>query len=212
MPEVQESVWLLKTNTNVMTVQQAADNFGKVAKDLQSNHNGEIMAKLGISALTFIKERVIEKGINAKGAKFAPYSTKPMLVGCKSFIKKSVCETLLGSKPKRKKLEWRTVNEHRLAILPGGYKKLRELQGRQADHVDFSMTNDMWNDVNVVSKPSDHKNGVAIISTKKESEQKKLAGNTKRRGDILDLSTKEIDDLKLTYNLDVLQIFRINGL
>jgi len=195
-----------------MTVQDAANNFGKIAKDLQNNYNGEIMARLGISAVTFIKERVIETGVNAKGAKFSPYSSKNTLIGCKTFIKKSVCETLLGSKEKRKKLEWRTVGGHKLAILPGGYKKIRELQGRQTNHVDFSMTNDMWNDINVVSKPSDHKNGVAIISTKKDSEQKKLAGNTKRRGDILDLSPKEIYDLYLTYNLSVLKIFRNNGL
>jgi hypothetical protein len=195
-----------------ITPQQAADDFGKVVKTLTNNMNGEIMGRVGISALTFIKERVIGKGTDADGKQFPAYSTKPTLVGCKTFVQKSACATLLGSKPKRKQLEWRTVNGHRLAILPGGYKQIRQLQGRQVNHVDFSVTNDMWNDINVISKTSDHVKGIAIIGARKELEKKKLAGNTKRKGTILDLSQKEQDDLKLTYNLGVLNVFKDNGL
>lgn len=196
-----------------ISVQQAADNFGKIAKDLSGAPNAEIMVKTAISAFTLLRGRVQETGTNAKGQKYKPYSTKPMLVGCKSF-KTTVCNTLLASKEKRKKLEWRTVNGHKLAILPGGYKQWRELMlgPGKGDLVNFSVTNAMWNDINVISKQSDHAKGIAIIGAKQDIEKKKLAGNTKRRGDILDLSASEIEDLKLTYNLGVLQIFRNNGL
>jgi hypothetical protein len=181
----------------------------KVIKDSQRNE--EVMVGLGAEALRLIKERVIETGVNAKGQKFKPYSTKPMLVGCKSLKVKS-CTKILGSKEKRKQLEWRTVNGHRLAILPGGYKQWREIYGAQTDHVDFSVTNEMWNDINIISKSSDHQKGTVIIGAKQESEKKKLSGNTKRRGDILDLNPNEIEDLYKTYNLSMLQIFRNNGL
>lgn len=218
-----------------MTFKEYDTKFTKVISEVSNNQNGELMVKLGISALTLIKERVIETGVNAKGQKFAPYSTKPTLIGCKTFIQKSACQALLGSKTKRKELEWRTVGGSsgfaaymnvsaggsgsagggkgvHLAILPGGYKKIRELQGRQTDHVDFSVTNNMWNDINLISKQGDHQKGTVIIGARKEEEKKKLTGNTKRKGDILDLNPKEINDLYESYHLNTLQIFRNNGL
>jgi hypothetical protein len=193
-----------------MTFEELDKNFDKTIKQIKTDPT--IMVKLGISALTFIKERVIEKGTDASGRPYKSYSTKPMLVGCKSFVQKSACAAMLGSKSKRKELEWRTVKGHKLAILPGGYKELREKQGRQTNHVDFSVTNEMWNDINIISKRSEHQGGTVIIGAKKESEKKKLEGNTKRRGDILDLSKSELDDLQLVYNLKVLEIFKENGL
>jgi len=195
-----------------MTFPELDKKLDKIVKDVTNNHNGTVMVSIGIEALTLLRKRVQETGINAEGQKYKPYSTKPTLVGCKTFVRKSACTSLLGSKPKRKELEWRTVNGHRLAILPGGYKQIRELQGRQTAHVDFSVTNDMWNDINVISKQTDHQKGIAIIGAKKEEEKKKLEGNTKRRGDILDLSRKEQDELMQRYNLQVLKIFKDNGL
>jgi hypothetical protein len=193
--------------------------LGKVIQQTQNFDNGATMVKVGISAFSLLRQRVQETGVNAKGAKFAPYSTKPMLVGCKTFVQKSACNTVFGSREKRKSLEWRTVNGHHLAILPGGYKQVRELQGRQTAFVDFSVTNAMWNDINtyddghgLVSKQGDHQRGIAIIGAKQEQEKKKLAGNTKRRGAILDLNQKEIEDLKLTYKIAELQIFKENGI
>jgi hypothetical protein len=182
-----------------------------VVKDLQTGAHGEVMVRMAAEALTLIKQRVQETGVNAKGQKYKPYSTKPMLANCSTMIL-SACSKIAGSKEKRKNLDWKTIKGHKLFEIPGGYKQYRELMGRQTDHVDFSVTNDMWNDINVISKNSDHQKGIAIIGAKQEIEKKKLEGNTKRRGDILDLSAKEIEELKGSYNLGVLQIFRNNGL
>jgi hypothetical protein len=195
-----------------MTFPEYDKRLGGVIKDLQSGAHGIVMARMAINALTLIKQRVQEEGKTAKGSQFPPYSTKAMLIGCKSFIQKSACNTVFGSKDKRREFQWRTVQGHKLAILPGGYKQLREIQGRQTDHVDFMMTGRMWSDIAVISKGSDHEKGIAIIGAKTEDDKKKLAGNTKRKGDILDLSQEEIDRLKASYNLDVLQIFKNNGL
>lgn len=194
-----------------MTLDDYNKRIGGVIKDLQSGAHAEVMVKMAVSALTLIKERVQETGTNAKGQKYKPYSTKPMLANCSTMILSS-CNKIAGSKQKRKELNWVTIKGHKLFEIPGGYKQYRELMGRQTNHVDFSVTNNMWNDINVISKSSDHQKGVAIIGAKQEIEKKKLEGNTKRRGDILDLSASEIEDLKLTYNLGVLNIFRENGL
>ena len=200
-----------------MTIEDYNKRFKRTVNYIKVYNDGQIMTEIAVNALSLLRQRVQETGINAKGAKFKPYSTKPMLVGCKSF-KKSVCEALLGSKPKRKALEWRTLGEgeeaRRLAILQGGYKQWRQLMlgGSHGEIVDFSVTNDMWNNITVVSKTTDHKNGVAIIGARDETEKKKLAGNTAKRGDILDLSNKEQDILKKEFNLKVLEIFRNNGI
>jgi hypothetical protein len=194
-----------------MTFPEYDKKFTKTINDLKGDYNAKIMLGVGLEATRMIKQRVQETGTNAKGAKYKPYSTKPMLANCSSMIL-SACSKIAGSKSKRKELDWVTIKGHKLFELPGGYKQYRELMGRQTDHVDFSVTNAMWNDINVISKQGDHQKGIAIIGAKQEIEKKKLAGNTKRRGDILDLSAKEIEELKGTYNLGVLQIFRNNGL
>lgn len=195
-----------------MTFPELNSKFQKVINNLNNNYNGEIMSRVGIDALTMIKRRVQQTGVNAKGQKFPAYSTKNTLIGCSTFVLKRTCDNVFGSKEKRKALEWRTVNSHHLAILPGGYKKIRELQGRQGSYVDFTITGRMWANINLISNNGDHSRGVAIIGAKDEEEKKKLAGNTSRKGDILDLSVKEIEDLKAVYNLSVLNVFKQNGL
>ena len=51
-----------------------------------------------------IKQRVQEEGKDAKGQSFPPYSTKPMLVGAKTFKKKNA-DKFFG-KEKNKELRW----------------------------------------------------------------------------------------------------------
>lgn len=194
-----------------MTIGDYNKRLGGVISDLQSGAHGEVMIKMAIQATTLIKQRVQQTGTDAKGTKYKPYSTKKMLTNC-STMTLSACNRIAGSKNKRKELDWVTVNGHKLFNLPGGYKQYRELHGRQSGYVDFSFTNAMWNDINVISNQSQHQGGMAIIGAKQEIEKKKLAGNTKRRGNILDLSQKEQDILKKDYNIGVLQIFRNNGL
>jgi hypothetical protein len=194
-----------------MTFPELNKTFTNINKSLETQKNGELMAKIASSAFSLLRKRVREKGINAEGQKYKPYSTHPMLANCSTMILSS-CNKIAGSKDKRKNLKWVTINGHKLFEIPGGYKQYRELMGRQTNYVDFSVTNNMWNDINVISKGADHEKGIAIIGAKQEIEKKKLKGNTERRGDILDLSDKEIEQLKTSYNLDVLQIFRNNGL
>lgn len=186
-----------------MTYQEYDKKMDAVIQDLQSENHGKLMLGIAASALTFIRQRVTEEGIDSKGQPFKPYSTKDMLVGCKSFVQKSACEALLGSKAKRKKLEWRTVGGSggfsgylsvssgnsgmtnggkgvRLAILKGGYKKLRDLQGRQTNHFDMTVTGNTWKDINIISSNSEHQSGMAIIGARNKKYQEILAGNTKK--------------------------------
>ena len=79
-----------------MTPNQLVNKYSNVIRDM--SNQGEMMAKVGVSALSFIKERVIEKGVNAEGSKYKGYSTKALLVGGKSFIQKSSADSFFKNK------------------------------------------------------------------------------------------------------------------
>ncbi len=193
-----------------MTFPELTNSINRTVNDLKRQYDGNLMVNVGVHARKMIFDRVTKSGKDASGGAYRPYSTKAMLVGCKS-MNASVCNSFFG-KEKNKEHKWITVNGRHLAVLEGGYKKFRELHGRQTAHVDFSFTNRMWNDITLISDKTDHQSGVAIIGARQEEEKKKLAGNTKHRGDILDLSKSEQQELVQRYNLETLQVFKNNGL
>jgi hypothetical protein len=135
-------------------------------------------AILGNTALALLKKRVVEKGIASDDTAFRPYSTRPMLVGAKSFRTKSAAASVFGSPAKRKSLEWRTIDRggalYRLAILPGGYKQIRQIEGSQVAHKSFLRSGEMWLSIHT-------------LGTKKEGEGKFIT----TVGTEVDLSNKK---------------------
>lgn len=199
-----------------MTLEEFNNKFDEAISEV-SGQLGETMVKIGQTALVRIRQRVQEAGKDAKGQGFPAYSTDNMLVGCKSFRKKD-CDKFFG-KRKNKEHEWVTLkrgdNLYRLAVLEGGYKKLREISlgAGKGDKVDFSFTNDMWNDIHLISTSSDHNSGTVIIGALKKEEKDKLYYNTernKKKGgqEILDLSETELNELKELFNQPILNIFK----
>lgn len=164
------------------------------------NEFGVVMRDVAETANTLINIRVNEKGIDADGKPFPPYSTKPMLVNCSNkYMTVAVCNQLTGSKEKRKDLKWVTIKKAdkaaRLFELDGGYKEFRDLHGRRTDIVDFNFSGEMWANIQVVSSDAEHEQGHARISTLSDEENKKLAGNTERKGEILMLSNGEVEQV-----------------
>jgi hypothetical protein len=199
-----------------MTLEDFNNKLDESISDV-SRQLGETMVKIGQTALVRIRQRVQETGRDAKGQGFPPYSTDPMLVGCKSFRSKD-CNKFFG-KQKNKEHEWVTIKRgddlYRLAVLEGGYKKLREISlgAGKGDKVDFSFTNDMWNDIHLISTSSDHNSGTVIIGALKKEEKDKLYYNTERNKnkgglEILDLSETELNELKELFNQPILNIFK----
>ncbi len=79
-------------------------------------------------AVAVIARRVRNTGKSAKGGGFKPYSTKDTFIGAGTFTSKGAADKVLGSKKKRAELEWITTKDGKhLAILKGGYKKIREI-------------------------------------------------------------------------------------
>lgn len=194
-----------------MKLSEYRQRIQQVKKDLEVAH-AQVMLSLALNAIALIKARVANEGVNAQGESFGEYSTKPMLVGKKSFRNKSGANEFMGSKTKRRALEWRTIKRngkiYRLAIIPGGYKQVREMSKLQVKHIDFSFTGRMMKNIAVVKHDRTH----ALIAPKSEDNKKKLVGNSERFGRILELSQSEWALLQEKYDLQIVQIFRTRGL
>ena len=150
-----------------------------------------------------------------------------MLVGCKSFKSKN-CTKFFG-KRKNKEHRWVTLDRVykegpkagkniRFAYLERGYRELREMElgAEYGTRVNFNYTAKMWGDIHIISKKSDHDNGVVMIGALKDEENAKLYYNTKRNErlggrEILDLSDSEIKDLKEIYLNQFMIVLRNSG-
>jgi hypothetical protein len=132
--------------------------------------------------------RIFNRGLAANGSKIGSYSTKPILIGSSSFFKKSASNSLLGSKAKRRALNWVTINGKRLAVLPGGYKEVRSIQGRQASYVDLQLKGDLFRSIQV-GKTNTGSNVLGFIN---DLSKAKADGNEDRFGKkIFALSSSE---------------------
>lgn len=157
---------------------------------------------LGATALAMIEKRVRRSGIAPDGAKYKPYSSKPTLVGSKSFTKKSAADSVFGSKEKRRNLEWFTVDGHRLAVLPGGYKQIREIEGRQTGFKDFERTSEMWKSIHVLGTRAAADNVfITLIGSENTLSNVKLSANVDREGKEILMVTKQ-EEADLTKILD----------
>jgi hypothetical protein len=216
-----------------ITLLELSKQLQSLSNDLNTGQLGNVMAQLGSDATVLVRRRVQETGKNADGSSFPAYSTKPMLAGRGTFKTQAAFNKVAGSKKKRSELEWVTVGgsgfssflsaasggdgpsntggKH-LFILPGGYKELRDLHGRQTAFVDFTWSGNMWNNIKVTSDRAELDTGVAIIKATLPLEQKKLAGLTKRKGEILELSKSEIGILSKNYSIWVNSILAKNKL
>lgn len=179
---------------------ELSNELNKFAGHIEGTERGSIMIKMANEALILNRQRVQEKGQNADGSAYKPYSTKPMLAG-RTGMTTSAYSSIAGSKDKRAELEWVTYKGRKLFELPGGYKQFRELHGRQTGFVDFTFTGRMWSNIKLVSDRAELNSGVAVIKPSEDIQKKKLAGNTERRGDILALSKTEEQRLADIYSV-----------
>jgi len=185
------------------------DNVMKRAIDRSQTNYADTMVKIGNDALAMIKRRVQEDGLDAQGKKFTPYSTADMLVGCKS-MNSNVCRSYFGKKNNRDH-KWVTIQRggknYPLAVLDGGYKKLREMHGRQTNHVDFTFTGAMWGGISIISSSAEHSSGIVRIGGLIDEVKQVLKGNVEKRGPILELNKEELRTLTEIYKNKVKQFF-----
>ena len=94
--------------------------------------------------------RIFNEGKATDNELIGLYSTKPMLTGSKNFINQGRAQSFF-----KKKNEWKTIKtpkgKQALALIPGGYKEFRQLNGFQSDKVDLEFRGDLFRSI-VVSE------------------------------------------------------------
>ena len=126
------------------------------------------------------KLRIFTNGIASNGRNIGKYSSKDILIGKTSFPIEKVGEKLFAANKKLKKgnknkLSWVTYKGRRLAVLPGGYKKIRELSGRQTSKVDLEFTSDLRNGIQIGNDGND-----LVFGFIKDLQRLKAEGNEGR--------------------------------
>ena len=119
-----------------MTPQQQADRLNAFIANFDTLV-ADSFESATLNLLTDIKTRIFGEHEDATGNKLGQYSTKPTLIGAKSFINKGGANTFFESQKKKETGQWRTVNGKHLFVLDGGYKELRSIQGRQTAEIDL---------------------------------------------------------------------------
>ena len=144
------------------------ENLLKVMDGALNNLYGEFM------------ERIFNDRKDANESSLGQYSTKPTLIGAKSFRNKGESDRFFKSKTKdeNSKSNWRTLKNGKKAfILNGGYKELRSVQGLQVGEIDLQYRKELLKSIapNVEA-------GRFTIEITSEKEFKKARGFEKRKG------------------------------
>jgi hypothetical protein len=119
-----------------LTPQQQADKLNLFIGNFD-NLIADTFESATLNLLTDIKTRVFGEHEDTSGGKLGQYSTKPTLIGAKSFINKGGANTFFEAQKKKEDGKWRTVKGKHLFVLDGGYKELRQIQGRQTAEIDL---------------------------------------------------------------------------
>lgn len=180
-----------------MTPEQLSANLNKIQTQLNAEFPQWANVALGNTALAMLKQRIVNTGTASDGQKYKPYSSKPTFIGASSFRTKAAANSIFGTPAKRKALEWRKVRGHNLAILPGGYKQIRQIDGSQVTHKSFLRTGEMWLSIHTLgTRPSGQLKFTTTVGSGVELTNKKLEGNSKREGkEILMVSKSEETEL-----------------
>lgn len=108
--------------------------------------NGEVIAMNEI--LSNMMRRIFNEGKRTDGGQIGQYSTKKMLVGASSFRNKTAANRFF-SKKNKKELEWVYYKNRALAVMKGGYKELREIQGLESNYVNLQYRDNLINSIDI---------------------------------------------------------------
>lgn len=171
-----------KSNINIVFT-KLSNNLNKV------NQSNVIQRTVATYLFEDNKRRIHNSGKAVDGSSIGSYSTKDTLVGYKSFLNKGPANAFF----KRKDLQWKTLNragkKRRLAILQGGYKALRTLQGRETNYVNLQMSGKLKLDLKMVANGNDYqigfdsKYGADISKWQERHWDKPIWGVTKQNED-----------------------------
>lgn len=193
-----------------MTPEEYAKKLDRIIKDLETNNTPfkRAVQTTHVQRIT----RIFDRGEKVDGGQIGNYSTKPMLVGGKSFFQKGAANKFFKSGP-----EWRTIQRggknYRLAILSGGYREFRQLHTRPVNFINLGLTYDLRFDlsnstskkVNMPDKISPHEYHERL---KRPHNVEKVDGLEDRFGEIFGLQQKERTDFHRILQVELTNLMK----
>lgn len=157
-----------------MTAEQALDNLKNVIEAARQESILKVAIPATTRLLGEVKNRIQRRGEKTDGSQIGQYSVKPMYASIEQFDKKSAFKpqgkresieyatvnihTKKAKRPKRQTVknfgetiptrnqEGFNFEERKSMYLPGGYKELRNIQGKDISKVNITYRGDLMND------------------------------------------------------------------
>ena len=123
------------------------DILGNLEGNLQKiNSFNALLREVATTMYANITRRIHNDGQDVNESDIGRYSTTPTLIGASSFVNKTAANKVFGSLAKRRQLDWITFKGRHLAILDGGYKQIRNIEGKDTSHVNLNRTGQLRKD------------------------------------------------------------------
>lgn len=180
-----------------MSINDFANNLELCASQLQPLL-ADIYERALIKLDAEINHRIFDLHEDINGQKIGSYSSEPMLVGAKSFKNKTNADKFFKSEEAYTDdtQGFRTLKSGKKAfLLPGGYKKLRIIQGLQSKEVDFKYTSELLRN-GIVRKIQGDK--YQLLFNNKENEVK-IRGYEKKKGKKIAYQSESEEKMVLMY-------------
>lgn len=192
-----------------LTVEQFSSQVNRLLQDAKQSQN-EINARLARTALSLVRDRVLNTGLDYKGASFGKYSTNPLpgfwFVG--KGLGKGADDKLSAELRKQRK-----AGNKRPGV---SYEQWREMNNLQTGHVDLKFTGDTWKDIAVLETNQSGWRAVTEIASK-SSISKTQNGKTittgqiteylgEKYGNFLQTSDQEEKDLNEAFEDEIQQL------
>jgi len=193
--------YIAKIQGQIQKLKDIEKNLNIDILDLHSRHAQSIFGD-GLEGESYSTEEILVGGtVFGKTTKFGTLNY--------SFVTEKGKNKYFGSKKKRKAQEWVTLSTpkgmRRLMELKGGYKELREADGRQTNNVDLNRTGILFRDYLSSIKKVD---GGWVSGVTKEENVGKLEGAIARYGEKLAIKQSLLDEFNKKFVGAMLEILK----
>lgn len=181
-----------------MDIGEYVSRLQDITTNAVNDKREEIYVRNGNALLANIKNRIQREGRDSTGSKMPAYSTKPGYFSKSSFVKKGSFK----GKGKSGERKFLNGNDHKTMYLANGYKEFREVQGRQTQVRDLTLSGDL-----MLSYTLGTADKAILIGFNQDKQSKKRKGLEKRNGgNIFPATQSEIDDFNKSVINNELQL------
>jgi hypothetical protein len=156
-----------------VTIEEYTKKLSELTQEAVNEVRDGIYVQNGNLLLATIKNRIQREGKDSSGAKMEGYSTKSAYYTRSQFVKKGSFK----ARGKTGKKVFANGDNHKSMFLQNGFKEFREIQGRQTQLRDLTLSGDL-----MLSYVLGTDTNAILLGFNQTFQSKKRKGNEKRNG------------------------------